>query len=111
MMAARVHQFGAPNVIAMEQIDVPRPGEDEVLVRVQAAGVGPWDAWIRAGKAGGYAVQLAHQSGARVIASARDASEFVDSRSPASRIDRPSRLDRQTDASERSSAARNFFQI
>lgn len=26
------------------------PGEGEVLVRVKAAGVGPWDAWIRAGK-------------------------------------------------------------
>lgn len=28
----------------------PLPGAGEVLVRVKAAGVGPWDAWIRAGK-------------------------------------------------------------
>ena len=26
------------------------PGSGEVLIRVQAAGVGPWDAWMRAGK-------------------------------------------------------------
>ena len=28
----------------------PAPGEGEVLVRVRATGVGPWDGWIRAGK-------------------------------------------------------------
>ena len=28
----------------------PEPGAGEVLVRVKAAGVGPWDGWIRAGK-------------------------------------------------------------
>jgi NADPH:quinone reductase-like Zn-dependent oxidoreductase len=32
--------------------DVPRPvpGSDEVLMRVKAAGVGPWDAWVRSGR-------------------------------------------------------------
>jgi NADPH:quinone reductase-like Zn-dependent oxidoreductase len=33
-------------------IDVPDPGELEVLVRVCAAGVGPWDALVRTGKSG-----------------------------------------------------------
>ena len=50
MRAARIHQFGPPEAIALEQVKVPRPGDDEVLLRVHAAGVGPWDAWIRAGK-------------------------------------------------------------
>ena len=50
MKAARVHRFGPPNVIAIEDIAIPQPGSGEVLVRVAAAGVGPWDAWIRAGK-------------------------------------------------------------
>ena len=50
MMAARVHRFGPPDAIAVEQIEVPQCGDDEVLVRVHAAGVGPWDSWIRAGK-------------------------------------------------------------
>jgi len=33
-----------------ETIPRPVPAADEVLVKVHAAGVGPWDAWIRAGK-------------------------------------------------------------
>ncbi len=48
--ACRVHRFGPPEVITLEDIESPEPGEDEVLVRVKAAGVGPWDAWIRAGR-------------------------------------------------------------
>ena len=50
MTAARVHRFGPPEVIQFETIDVPVPAENEVLVEVLAAGVGPWDAWVRAGK-------------------------------------------------------------
>jgi NADPH:quinone reductase-like Zn-dependent oxidoreductase len=37
-------------VITLEDMERPEPREGEVLVRVKAAGVGPWDAWIRAGK-------------------------------------------------------------
>lgn len=50
MRAARVHRFGEPEVIEIEDVPVPEPGPGEVLVRVGAAGVGPWDGWIRAGK-------------------------------------------------------------
>jgi NADPH:quinone reductase-like Zn-dependent oxidoreductase len=50
MKACRVHHFGPPDVISYEDVARPHPGEGEVLVRVKAAGVGPWDAWIRAGK-------------------------------------------------------------
>jgi len=50
MIACRVSAFGPPSAIAFEQIPVPTPGEGEVLVRVHAAGVGPWDGWIRSGK-------------------------------------------------------------
>jgi NADPH:quinone reductase-like Zn-dependent oxidoreductase len=50
MMACRVHRFGPPEVITFEQIEPPTPGTGQVLVQVQAAGVGPWDGWIRAGK-------------------------------------------------------------
>ena len=48
--AARIHLFGPPDVITLETVEPKLPGEGEVLVRVHAAGVGPWDAWIRAGK-------------------------------------------------------------
>jgi NADPH:quinone reductase-like Zn-dependent oxidoreductase len=50
MTAARVHQFGGPGAIVLEEIPVPAPAAGEVLVKVDAAGVGPWDSWIRAGK-------------------------------------------------------------
>ncbi len=50
MMAWRVHAFGPPDVMRFERIPRPRPGPGEVLVKVKAAGVGPWDGWIRAGK-------------------------------------------------------------
>lgn len=48
--ACRVHRFGGPEVISFEATGPLEPGEGEVLVRVKAAGVGPWDGWIRAGK-------------------------------------------------------------
>ena len=50
MIAARVHAFGDVDVIVIEEIHRPVPGVGEVLVRVEASGVGPWDAWIRAGR-------------------------------------------------------------
>src|SRR4051812_4885951 len=49
-IAVRVDRFGPPEVITLEAINLPEPAPGEVLVRVAAAGVGPWDAWIRAGK-------------------------------------------------------------
>jgi NADPH:quinone reductase-like Zn-dependent oxidoreductase len=50
MMAWRIHEFGPPDVMKFEELPRPAPGTGEVLVRVEAAGVGPWDASIRAGK-------------------------------------------------------------
>jgi len=50
MIAMRVHEFGPPDTIVRESIAIPAPGPDEVLIRVHAAGVGPWDGWIRSGK-------------------------------------------------------------
>jgi NADPH:quinone reductase-like Zn-dependent oxidoreductase len=50
MMAWRVHEFGPPDVMKFERVPRPEPGPGEILVKVEAAGVGPWDGWIRAGK-------------------------------------------------------------
>src|SRR5215470_4694838 len=50
MKAARIHRYGSPDVIVVEDVETPAPGPDEVLVRVRAAGVGNWDALIRSGK-------------------------------------------------------------
>ena len=50
MKAARIHGFGPPNVIVIDELSRPVPEADQVLVRVARAGVGPWDALIREGK-------------------------------------------------------------
>ena len=50
MKANRIHAFGGPEVILFEDVPRPTPAAGEVLVRVHAAGVGPWDAWVRAGR-------------------------------------------------------------
>ena len=50
MMAWRVHEFGPPETMRFERVPVPTPGPGEVLVKVHAAGVGPWDGWIRGGR-------------------------------------------------------------
>ena len=49
MKAIRVHQFGEPEVMKIEDIPVPTPGPGQVLVRIKAAGVNPVDTYIRAG--------------------------------------------------------------
>jgi NADPH:quinone reductase-like Zn-dependent oxidoreductase len=48
--AARIHSFGPPDVVVVEDMPMPSPGPGEVLVRVMAAGVAAWDAIIREGK-------------------------------------------------------------
>ena len=50
MKAVRVHRFGPPEIISVEDVSKPEPADGEVVVQVKAAGVGPWDALIRSGK-------------------------------------------------------------
>ncbi len=50
MKAVRIHRFGGIEAIMYEEVSRPTPSDGQVLVRVKAAGVGPWDAWVRAGK-------------------------------------------------------------
>jgi NADPH:quinone reductase-like Zn-dependent oxidoreductase len=50
MHAIRVHRFGGLESLVNEEVPTPSPGPGEVLLRVHAAGVGPWDAWIRSGR-------------------------------------------------------------
>ncbi len=52
MKAIRVHQFGGPEVLRLEDVPDPIPGAGQVLVRVKAAGVNPYDTYMRAGTYG-----------------------------------------------------------
>src|SRR5881296_4243240 len=49
MKAIVAHEYGGPEVLKYEDAPRPEPKEDEILVRVIAAGVNPVDGMIRAG--------------------------------------------------------------
>ena len=49
MKAIIVREFGAADVMKLEEIDTPEPQESQVLVRIKAAGVNPVDTYIRSG--------------------------------------------------------------
>jgi NADPH:quinone reductase-like Zn-dependent oxidoreductase len=49
MQAIVVSHLGGPEVMQVSDVPRPEPGQDELLVRVLAAGVGPWDAHLRGG--------------------------------------------------------------
>ncbi len=53
MFAIVAREFGGPEVLALAEQSDPRPGPGEVRVRVHAAGVNPYDTYMRAG---GYAI-------------------------------------------------------
>ena len=49
MRAAAIDHFGGPVALKLRLLPVPVPDADEVLIAVHTAGVGGWDADIRAG--------------------------------------------------------------
>jgi NADPH:quinone reductase len=49
MKAIRVHKFGGPEALQLEEVPEPRPAAGQVLVRVRAAGVNPVDTYVRSG--------------------------------------------------------------
>jgi NADPH2:quinone reductase len=58
LKAIRFHEFGGPEVLKLEEVDDPKPGRGQVLVRVQAIGVNPTDISTRAGR-GSYPANFA----------------------------------------------------
>src|SRR6266852_1741376 len=49
MRAAAIERFGGPEVLSIVSLPVPVPGPGDVLIAIDTAGVGPWDADMRAG--------------------------------------------------------------
>jgi NADPH:quinone reductase-like Zn-dependent oxidoreductase len=49
MKVIRIHRFGGPEVLELEDAPVPQPSENELLVRIQATSVNPIDYKIRRG--------------------------------------------------------------
>jgi len=49
MKAILVREFGGPEVLKLEEVPTPKPAAGQVLVRIHAAGVNPYDTYMRAG--------------------------------------------------------------
>lgn len=49
MKAIRVHTFGEPEVMKLEEVPDPQPGAGQVVVRVHAVGINPVETYIRSG--------------------------------------------------------------
>ncbi len=49
MKAVVIHGFGGPEKLSVEEVSIPKPGANDVLVRVRAAGLNPVDWKLREG--------------------------------------------------------------
>ena len=49
MRAIRVHEFGGPEAMRLEELPSPKPGEGQALVRIEASGVNFIDVYQRTG--------------------------------------------------------------
>ncbi|TIM22753.1 MAG: NADP-dependent oxidoreductase, partial [Mesorhizobium sp.] len=43
MKAVRIHTFGGPEVLSLDEVPLPQPRDDEVTLKVCAASVNPID--------------------------------------------------------------------
>jgi len=50
MKAIRVHEFGGPEKLMLEEVPEPKPGAGEVVVQIKAAGVNPVETYQRVGQ-------------------------------------------------------------
>jgi len=49
MKAVRIHEYGGPEVLKLEEIEVPKPKANEVQLRVRACALNHLDLWVRQG--------------------------------------------------------------
>ena len=62
MKAAAIDRYGGPEVLHTETLPVPKPGRKQVLIRLDTAGIGVWDPYVRSGE-----VKLGRSGFPRVI--------------------------------------------
>jgi NADPH:quinone reductase-like Zn-dependent oxidoreductase len=50
MKAAAIDRYGGPEVLHTATLPVPTPGSKQVLIRLDSAGIGVWDPYVRSGE-------------------------------------------------------------
>ncbi len=74
MKAARIHQFGSPEVLTYEDIPEAQLRKDQVMVRVRACSLNHLDVWVRKGLPG---VKLPHILGSDIAGEVVEVGEYV----------------------------------
>ena len=85
MKVIRVHEFGGPEVLKLEEVPTPRPAAGQVLVRIHSAGVNPYDTYMRNGV---YAIKppLPYTPGSDGAGSVEAVAEGVNKVKPGDRV-------------------------
>lgn len=85
MKAILVREFGGPEVLKAEEVPTPQPGPGQVLVRVHAAGVNPYDTYMRSGN---YAIKppLPYTPGSDGAGTVEAVGDGVESLKPGDRV-------------------------
>jgi NADPH:quinone reductase-like Zn-dependent oxidoreductase len=87
MRAVRIHAFGGPEVLRLENVPEPRPGPGELLVRLRATSVNHRDIWIRRGHPHpAYRIDLPGILGIDVCGDVVDAGDDVEGFRPGDRV-------------------------
>ena len=60
MQAVVIHETGSPEVLKLEEVEAPEPGDGEVLIKVAATSVNPIDWKVRRDSAEGFPVILGY---------------------------------------------------
>ena len=84
MLALRVHEFGGPEVLRVEEIPDPEPGPAEVVLRVHAAALNHLDVDMRRGVSR-FPVPVPHTPGFEVVGRVQSIGEGVTNWAPGDR--------------------------
>jgi NADPH:quinone reductase len=81
MKAVQINRFGGPEVLELRDMPVPKPAADEVVIRLESAGIGAWDPWVRegthpAGVSGAFPQVLGNDGAGTVVAVGEAAHRF-----------------------------------
>jgi len=82
----RVHAYGGPEVLAIEEAELPEPGPGEVLIRVKAAGVNPYETYARAGSYGARNPTLPYTPGSDAAGTVEAVGKGVADLAPGERV-------------------------